>query len=108
MSFNNQGLTNYSKQWHGSLHISIAHEVLMRDLGSQHKDYAVFPCNKWIFTELLGRCNSVEGYIPEVDGRNRVPKGFETGFEGLNFLDKEKGYYTYDNALYLQDMPILT
>ena len=54
----------------------------------------------WILTELLGRCNSVEGYIPEVDGRNRVPKGFETGFEGLNFLDKEKGYYTYDNALY--------
>ena len=78
----------------------------MRDLGSQHKDYAVFlPAISGFFTELLGRCNSVEGYIPEVDGRNRVPKGFETGFEGLNFLDKEKGYYTYDNACLLYTSP---
>ena len=69
----------------------------MRDLGSQHKDYAVFlPAISGFFTELLGRCNSVEGYIPD----GRVPNGFEHGFEGMNFLDKEKGYYTYDNALY--------
>ena len=47
----------------------------MRDLGSQHKDYAVFlPAISGFLTELLGRCNSVEGYIPEVDGRNRVPQ----------------------------------
>ena len=26
--------------------------------------------------------------------------------EGMNFLDKEKGYYTYDNALYSWDMSI--
>ena len=69
----------------------------MKDLGSQHKDYAVFlPAISGFFTELLGRCNSVEGYIPD----GRVPNGFEHGFEGMNFLDKEKGYYTYDNALY--------
>ena len=37
----------------------------MRDLGSQHKDYAVFPPISGFFTELLGRCNSVEGYIPK-------------------------------------------
>ena len=65
----------------------------MRDLSSKHSDYA-------FFTELLGRCNSVEGYIPNVDGRDRVPKGFEHGFEGMNFLDKEKGYYYYNKALY--------
>ena len=73
----------------------------MRDLSSKHSDYATFlPAISGFFTELLGRCNSVEGYIPEVDGRSRVPKGFEHGMEGMNFLDKEKGYYYYNKALY--------
>ena len=73
----------------------------MRDLSKRHSDYATFlPAISGFFTELLGRCNSVEGYIPNVDGRDRVPQGFEHGFEGMNFLDKEKGYYYYNKALY--------
>ena len=73
----------------------------MRDLSKRHSDYATFlPAISGFFTELLGRCNSVEGYIPNVDGRDRVPQGFEHGFAGMNFLDREKGYYYYDKALY--------
>ena len=69
----------------------------MRDLSKRHSDYATFlPAISGFFTELLGRCNSVDGYIPD----GRVPKGFEHGFAGMNFLDKEKGYYYYDKALY--------
>ena len=73
----------------------------MKDLSKRHSDYATFlPAISGFFTELLGRCNSVEGYIPNVDGKDRVPQGFEHGFAGMNFLDKEKGYYYYDKALY--------
>ena len=69
----------------------------MRDLSKRHSDYATFlPAISGFFTELLGRCNSVDGYIPD----GRVPKNFEHGFAGMNFLDKEKGYYYYDKALY--------
>ena len=69
----------------------------MRDLSSKHSDYATFlPAISGFMTELLGRCNSVEGYIPD----GRIPKGFEHGFEGMNFLDKEKGYYYYNKGLY--------
>ena len=53
----------------------LLHEKLMRDLEAQHKDYAVFPAISGSLTELLGRCNSVEGYIPD----GRVPNGFEHG-----------------------------
>jgi len=69
----------------------------MRDLSKTHSDYATFlPAVSGFMTELLGRCKSVPGYIPE----GRVPNGFEHGFEGMNFLDKEKGYYYYNKALY--------
>ena len=30
----------------------------------------------------------------------RIPKGFENGVEGLNFLNPEKGMFTYPTALY--------
>ena len=69
----------------------------MRDLSKTHSDYATFlPAVSGFMTELLGRCKSVPGYIPD----GRVPNGFEHGFEGMNFLDKEKGYYYYNKALY--------
>ena len=29
-----------------------------------------------------------------------MPEGFEHGFEGLNFLDQEKGYFQYNKGLY--------
>ena len=59
----------------------------MKDLGSQHKDYAVFlPAISGFLTELLGRCNSVEGYIPD----GRVSNGFEHGSEGMNFRQRKR------------------
>ena len=30
----------------------------------------------------------------------RIPQGFENGVEGLNFLNPEKGMFTYPTALY--------
>ena len=69
----------------------------MRDLSKTNSDYATFlPAISGFMTELLGRCKNVPGYIPD----GRVPNGFEHGFEGMNFLDKEKGYYYYNKALY--------
>lgn len=69
----------------------------MHDLSKEHKDYAVFlPAISGFMTELLGRTNNVEGYLPD----GRTPKGFEHGFMGLDFLKPEGSYYHYKNALY--------
>ena len=67
------------------------------NLSDHNKDIAVYlPAISGFFTELLGRCKHIEGYIPD----GRVPEGFEHGFEGLNFLDQEKGYFQYNKGLY--------
>ena len=31
---------------------------------------------------------------------DRIPKGFENGVEGLNYFNKEKGYFNYKYGLY--------
>lgn len=31
---------------------------------------------------------------------NRIPKGFDRGIEGMNFLNEEQGYFTYKYGLY--------
>lgn len=36
----------------------------------------------------------------EFVGKDRLPKEFENGVEGMNFLNKEQGYYYYPWALY--------
>ena len=69
----------------------------MRDLSKFKKDYAVFlPAISGFYAEVLGRAKNVEGYLDP----DRVPKGFENGIEGLNFLDDELGYFYYDMGLY--------
>ena len=67
------------------------------DLSKFRKDYALFlPAISGFYTEVLGRAKHFENYIPE----SRIPKGFERGLDGLNFLDKENGYFYYDKGLY--------
>jgi hypothetical protein len=48
--------------------------------------------SKIISDQRHGGASSVE--------QGRIPKGFENGVEGMNFLNAEQGYYTYKNALY--------
>jgi hypothetical protein len=67
------------------------------DLSKHRGDFAVYlPAISGFYTELLGRCKHIEGYIPD----GRIPEGFEHGFEGLNFLDADKGYFKYNMGLY--------
>jgi hypothetical protein len=66
------------------------------DLGIKNRDYAVFlPSissfyNTYIAKQLKGK------FIPD----ERLPKGFDEGVAGMNFLDQQKGYFYYPYALY--------
>ena len=69
----------------------------MQDLNKFNRDYATFlPAISGFFTEVMGRIKNYEGYCPP----ERIPAGFENGFDGLNFLDPELGYFFYNKGLY--------
>ena len=38
----------------------------------------------------------LEEFVPT----DRIPKGFDRGIEGMNFLNPEEGYFTYKYGLY--------
>ena len=67
-------------------------------LGKLNKDYAVFlPAISNFFNTFISRQRVTEGkHIP----KERIPKGFDQDVEGLNFINPDKGYYTYPTALY--------
>ena len=54
------------------------------------------PAISGFYTTHLGKDLSVEGFVP----KERVPKGFEFGLQGLNFFDEEKSYFNYKYGLY--------
>lgn len=61
------------------------------------EDYAVFlPAVSGFYTEVLGRSESIEGYLPE----GRWPKGLPNGWKSLDFFDPELGQFFYDKGLY--------
>jgi hypothetical protein len=71
----------------------------MRDLSgiNQEQGWSIFlPAISSFYSNMIGRYREDNNYYPH----SRIPKGFENGVEGLNFLDPEKGYYYYDSALY--------
>jgi len=69
----------------------------MRDLNKFNRDYATFlPAISGFFTEVMGRIKNYDGYLEP----DRIPAGFENGFDGLNFLDPELGYFFYNKGLY--------
>jgi len=67
-------------------------------LGPLNRDFAKFlPAISNFYNTFISKQRVTEGaHIP----KERIPKGFENDVEGLNFLNPEKGYFTYDVGLY--------
>ena len=66
------------------------------DLKTRNKDYAVFlPSISGFYQTFISKQRKEE-FIPQ----DRIPKEFENGVEGMNFLNKEQAYFYYPDALY--------
>ena len=60
------------------------------------KDYAIFlPAISSFYSTYIAK-QRLEKFISD----DRIPKGFDRGIEGMNFLNPEKGYFTYKYGLY--------
>ncbi len=60
------------------------------------KDYAVYlPAISSFYSTYVAKQRLGE-FVP----KDRIPKGFDRGIEGMNFLNPEEGYFTYKYALY--------
>jgi hypothetical protein len=60
------------------------------------KDYAVYlPAISSFYSTYIAK-QRLEEFVPN----ERIPKGFDRGIEGMNFLNPEQGYFTYKYALY--------
>ena len=71
------------------------------DLTASHKDYAVFlPAVSGFYQTYVSKQQQTGGTDKQFVPDDRIPKGFENGIEGLNFLNKEKGYFNYKYGLY--------
>jgi len=73
---------------------------MVNDLSKNNKSsgYAVFlPAISNFYVRKISQhyAGVTDMFPPE-----RIPKGFENGLEGLNILDKEKGYVYYSHGLY--------
>ena len=66
------------------------------NLSKKNKDFAIFlPSISGFYNTFISKQRQ-EKYVP----KDRIPAGFEEGVEGCNFLNMDKGYYTYNHALY--------
>lgn len=66
------------------------------DMDARNQDYATFlPSISSFYQTYISKQQSTE-YVPA----ERMPQDFEHGIEGMNFLNKEKAYFHYSNALY--------
>ena len=60
------------------------------------KDYAVYlPAISSFYSTYVAKQRLGE-FVP----KDRIPKGFDRGIEGMNFLNPEEGYFTYKYGLY--------
>jgi hypothetical protein len=60
------------------------------------KDYAVYlPAISSFYSTYVAK-QRLEEFVPT----DRIPKGFDRGIEGMNFLNPEQGYFTYKYGLY--------
>ena len=56
------------------------------------KDYAVYlPAISSFYSTYIAK-QRLEEFVP----LDRIPKGFDRGIEGMNFLNPEEGYFTYN------------
>ena len=66
------------------------------DLTPLQQDYAVYlPAISSFYSTYVAK-QRTEKFISD----DRMPKGFDRGIEGMNFLNPEEGYFTYKYALY--------
>jgi len=66
------------------------------DLTPLQKDYAVYlPAISSFYSTYIAK-QRLEEFIP----KERIPKGFDRGIEGMNFLNPDDGYFTYKYGLY--------
>ena len=66
------------------------------NLSPLQKDYAVYlPAISSFYENYVSKQRLGE-FVP----LDRIPKGFDRGIEGMNFLNPEQGYFTYKYALY--------
>ena len=60
------------------------------------KDYAVYlPAISSFYSTYIAKQRQEE-FVPN----DRIPKDFDRGIEGMNFLNEEQGYFTYKYGLY--------
>lgn len=60
------------------------------------RDYAIYlPAISSFYSTYVAK-QRLEEFVP----KDRIPKGFDRGIEGMNFLNEEQGYFTYKYALY--------
>ena len=60
------------------------------------KDYAVYlPAVSCFYSNYPSK-QRVEEFVP----KTRIPKEFDRGIQGMDFLDEENGYFTYKYALF--------
>jgi len=60
------------------------------------RDYAVYlPAISSFYSTYVAK-QRLEEFVPI----SRIPKGFDRGIEGMNFLNPEQGYFTYKYGLY--------
>jgi len=66
------------------------------NLSPLQKDYAVYlPAISSFYSTYVAK-QRLEEFVPN----DRIPKGFDRGIEGMNFLNPEQGYFTYKYGLY--------
>jgi len=66
------------------------------DLSVLNKDYACYlPAISSFYSTYVAK-QRLEEYVP----KDRIPKSFDRGIEGMNFLNPEEGYFTYKYGLY--------
>ena len=66
-------------------------------LGTYSRDFAVFlPAISNFYNTFISKQRVTNGtHIPA----ERIPKDFDRGVEGLNFINPKEGYITYPTAL---------
>lgn len=72
------------------------HKTSQVNLTPLQKDYAVYlPAVSCFYSNYPSK-QKYEKFVPD----ERIPKGFDRGIQGMDFLDPEQGYYTYKYALF--------
>jgi len=66
------------------------------NLSPFQRDYAVYlPAISSFYSTYIAK-QRLSDFVP----KDRIPKGFDRGIEGMNFLNEEQGYFTYKYGLY--------